>query len=129
MAPIISFDWTTPALMAGFKTCTRRLWKPRHAARFHQDQLCQGWDHQPRTGKGSLMTWIRLTQAPYWEAMADMPDSDYQAEGFEYLSQHPELVRANCPIDPSWEGFQRWRDSGGGMYVVRFKREGVSEPC
>ena len=47
---IISFAWTTPALLAGRKTVTRRDWSDRYALLFHADDFVAGYNRSPRHG-------------------------------------------------------------------------------
>ena len=87
---IISFAWTTPALLAGRKTCTRRLWSERTywslvKAWHRRQRLHQAWDKSPLAG-GRQVGWIRLTCKPYRQRLADMPESDLEAEGFPWAS-------------------------------------------
>lgn len=129
MSLIMSFDWTTPALLAEEKTVSRRHWKDRHAQKYRKGMRVQAWDHQPRTRKGQHKAWIRLREAPYKQPLCYMPDSDWVAEGFRYMDQHRELLPANCPIDPSWEGFVAWRSSPEEVYVVRFDLDALVDPA
>ena len=117
---IISYGWTSAAFKAGRKTVTRRDWKPTHAAKFKKGTLAAAWDKDPRYG-GQKIGIVRILEDVEYEAMADMPDSDYEAEGFAYLNDHPELVPDSMPIDISPEGFEAWRQSGGAKAVVRFE--------
>ena len=128
MTRIISFNWTTPALLADRKHCTRRDWADDYARRFKANEVCQAWDHQPRTGKGRKMADIRLTEKPHWEALADMPDSDYEEEGFKFFAEHPHLLpEQSGPVGTSFEYFQAWRLQPGGMWVVRLQLEDIVE--
>ena len=122
MAKIISFAWTTPALLAGRKTCTRRNWDRSYALSFYEGESVQAWNTSPRNvrARPRQLAWIRLIATPCWEPLERMPDSDYEAEGFAFLAQQPR--RSGGPVgDASWESFQKWRDSGESMWVVRFK--------
>ncbi len=56
---IISFAWTTPALLAGKKTVTRREWSDKHAAKFKPGDLVDAWDKSPRF-KGKKVAVIRI---------------------------------------------------------------------
>ena len=113
---IISFAHTTPALVAGEKTVTRRDWKPSHAATFKKGEIVQAWDKSPRFG-GKKIAEIKLTRAPYIESTAKAPDEDYAAEGFEYLAARGALIDGIAPIT-FW---RLWRDDPRMMYVVRFE--------
>ena len=117
---IISFGWTSAAFLARAKTVTRRDWKPAHVKKFKGGTLAAAYDKDPRYG-GKQIGVIQITEDVEYELMADMPDTDYQAEGFAYLHEHPELVPASMPIDISREGFEAWRNSGGSKAVVRFE--------
>ena len=74
---IISFAWTTPALLAGRKTVTRREWAHSHAKGFQNAQLVQAYDKAPFLG-GKRVAIIRLTQAPRLEPISEAPDSDHE---------------------------------------------------
>lgn len=45
---IISFSWTTPALLVLLKTCTRRDWNWGYAKRFRKGDFLQAWNFSPR---------------------------------------------------------------------------------
>jgi uncharacterized protein YqfB (UPF0267 family) len=87
---IISFAWTTPALLAGAKTMTRRDWKPEHAARFKAGLLVDAWDRSPRVGRGKArkVATIRVKRDAYPVMSDALNVIDYNAEGFLWLSKH-----------------------------------------
>ncbi len=121
---IISFSWTSPALLARAKEVTRRNWKPRHAESFKEGELVQAWDKSPRF-KGKKIGIIRLTCAPYLQTTFWMPGEDYEGEGFKYLDEHPELIgpaakRAGF-VPPLIEAFKRWQHADEILYVIRFE--------
>jgi hypothetical protein len=112
---IISFAWTTPALLAGEKTMTRRKWSAQHAAHFKSGMLVDAWDRSPRTGKGRKVATIRLTRDPYLEVLdGPIPSEVYRREGFAYLATHGqrELVERIC---------SDWVGSGDVEWVVEFE--------
>jgi len=120
---IISFGWTWHALLAQpplNKICTRRKWKDEYARRFKAGEKCLAYDRSPRY-RGKPVGIVRLTEAPYKEALIDMPEEDYFAEGFAYLAMHPEKLPKTMPYDVSREGFKTWKTGGGAMWVVRFE--------
>jgi uncharacterized protein YqfB (UPF0267 family) len=130
---IISFAWTTRALLAGAKTCTRRDWTERHAATFHAGDIVQAYNKSQRSG-GRRVALIRLTADPSLEPLAEMPDSDYEAEGFRWLFEQDEALaaRINGRLRDDFisqrcspEGFEAWRRSEDFMWVVRFVLESV----
>ncbi len=129
MSKLISFAWTTPALLAGSKTCTRRDWDPAYAARFHRGEALQAYDRSPRF-KGRHVADIVLTADPVLEPICAMPPEDWAAEGFEWLHTHPEAISAAAQRmfgDFSQERFGQWRRSGVSLWVVRFKLVRVLE--
>lgn len=113
---IISFAETTPALLAGHKTVTRRDWKNSYARRFHAHELVQAWTKSPRAG-GKKVGIIRLTEEPYLESTRQAPGSDWEAEGFAYLSKIGATVFGLTPL----ELWTRWTTKGKGemLWVVR----------
>ncbi len=120
---IISFAWTSPALVAGEKTVTRREWQPNHASRFQPGDLVAAYDRQPRFGGKQIAT-IRIVSVT-WERFQDMPDSDYAGEGFEYLAAHPELLPKSGPYSDAYmvsrSRFAEWQESPDGSWVIRFE--------
>jgi hypothetical protein len=120
---IISFAYTTPALLAGAKTVTRRDWNAEYAQSFRRGEVVQAYDRNPRF-HGKHVANIRLTEGPPWEAMHLMPDSDYIAEGFAWLHEHQDQIsQAGRRVFGtfSFADFERWRQQPGGMWVVRFE--------
>ena len=77
---IVSFAWTTAALVCGDKTVTRRYWTRRYAQRFHAGDLVQAYDRQPRY-RGRRVALIRLTREPYTQSLDDLTDEDERKEG------------------------------------------------
>lgn len=118
---IISFGETTPALLAGRKTVTRRNWSPSHAAKFSAGMLVDAWNTSPRnvSKQPHKVATIRLTAAPVLEALRQVPSEDWEAEGFEYLSEHGLKVFGVTP-EQLWN---QWIRHGNQekLYVVRFE--------
>lgn len=77
---IVSFAWTTEALLLGRKTVTRRFWTRRYAQRFHAGDLVQAYDRSPRY-RGRQVAIIRLTWDPYTQSLEDLTDEDERKEG------------------------------------------------
>lgn len=121
---IISFGWTSAALLAGEKYTTLREWAPRHAAHFHAGDIIDAWDRGPRMHGHKIGT-IRLLRAPIHlriyevvqAGMAGLPgglEALWRSEGFAFYHAHPderpqtifgESARA---IDFGLEWFIRW---------------------
>lgn len=117
---IISFSWTTPALLAGQKTVTRRDWKPEHAAKFKAGQLLDAWNTTPRNVRGNphKVAVIRLTQDPYLELSSEIPDADWYGEGFEYAMEHDLRFERKTTARQVWDF---WKTSPHYQWVVRFE--------
>jgi len=113
---IISFAYTTPALLARRKTVTRREWKGTYARSFHAGDLVAAYDKSPRSGGHQVAT-IRLTCEPYPECTADIPPYDYENEGFQYMEEVGLLVQG---IHPRifWRS---WKSAKLVLWVVRFR--------
>jgi len=114
---IISFAWTTPALVDGRKTVTRRDWNPGYLRRWQQawdrgDYVHQAWNASPRAG-GRQVGWITLTHRPYLERLADMPAADLDAEGGDWKTLGE---------------FIGDRDPATRLAVIRFSFEPLQSP-
>ena len=110
---IITFAQTVAPLLAGRKTCTRRVWAPRHAALFHAGDTVQAFDRSPRDG-GRRVALIRLTADP--ELTAELPDSAWDAEGFAYMEEQGLTLWGQTPRE-LWDS---WRAAPRAWQVVRF---------
>ena len=119
--PIITFAWTTPALLAGAKTTLRQPWSDTVAARFHAGAEAAAYDRVGNSG-GRQVASIRLTGAPERQAFSEIPDADYESEGWAWLHEHANLLPGYIQAsDFSREAFARWRARPGSIWVVRFE--------
>lgn len=118
---IISFAHTTPALLAGRKSVTRRDWAASHAARFKAGMLVDAWNTTPRNVRGNphKVATIRLTQDAYQESPRDIPEQDFYREGFGYLQSQGLLVDGLAPRD-LWAAWKSARPDAL-LWVVRFE--------
>lgn len=126
---IVSFAWTSPMLVTGNKFCTRRDWNHRYADSFGGwPEKLQAYDRSPRA-HGVQIGVIQLTHKPVWESLSEMTDEDYEAEGFSWALAHPAAFTKTIEGLPAGhfirevctrEGFERWRNSGQMMWVIRF---------
>jgi len=83
---IVSFAWTTEALLAGLKTVTRRFWKDSHARRFHKGDLVQAWNKSPwctrwEGPRPRKVATIHLTADPFKQSLYLITDEDERKEG------------------------------------------------
>ena len=113
---IISYAWTTDALLAGRKTCTRRDWNRDYAARFLEGTVHDGYDRSPRIG-GKKVANVRIERVPYPERTSLIPDADFEGEGLKFMEEKGLLIRGITPRQ--W--FENWRASDEVLSVVRFK--------
>lgn len=117
---IISFAWTTPALLAHRKSVTRRQWVDFHAKRFKKGDHADAYDRLPRVG-GKPVAIVQIREDPYEEPIMAMPWSDYEEEGFAYMHEHQDLIPESSRFRTcSKEEFKEWMLSGGDYWVVRF---------
>ena len=113
---IISFAWTTPALLAGRKSVTRRDWSDDYALRFHAGDDVAAYDRNPRHGGRQVAT-IRLTADPYRESTAKVPPEDYEGEGFAFLAEQGKKVDG-LPPAVLWKAWHLYPQE---MWVIRFE--------
>ncbi len=120
---VISFAWTTAALLAGAKTCTRRNWSPNYARKFHKGDLVAAYDRSPRFGGKQVVT-IRLTCDPYLENTAKMTSADYDAEGLHWMAENNILMPVSAARGryvSAQDFFRQWRFAAEDVWVVRFE--------
>lgn len=113
---IISFAWTTPALLAGVKCVTRRDWDKDYAESFRADEYVQAFDKSPRAG-GKCVAIIQLLRAPYQQGTDELCARDWMDEGFAYLQQ----IGAKCGRSMPHEIWENWRLTPTIKWVVPFK--------
>jgi len=119
---IISFARTTPALLAGAKTVTRRDWKASHAAHFKAGTFVDAWDRSPRNG-GKKVADIYITVNPYQELTSEAPEEDWHAEGFGWMTKNG-LELHHKGVAP-WMLWESWKKAPVLLWVVRFRLVGV----
>jgi len=112
---IISYAWTTEALLAERKKVTRRNWSSEYAARFREGTVHDAYDRLPRV-HGKKVGDVRIKAVPYPERACDIPDEDFEGEGLAYMEERGLLIRGITPRN--W--FETWRSSRYVLFVVRF---------
>lgn len=123
---IISFAWTTPAVVIGEKTETRRDWSERTimqaktaATMFKGGNTyeSEAWDKSPRFG-GKCFGTIQIIEVIAAEdSRAQMPDSAYKAEGFHILTLLGAKIGKSSP-DDVWRFWKEENDEP--QTVVKF---------
>lgn len=121
---IISYAWTTEALLAGRKKVTRRDWSKEYAAKFRDGTVHLAYDRNPRV-HGKMVGNVRLKLPPYPERTRDIPDHDFELEGFKYMEEKGLLIQKRMPR----EYFAALRASNQVLFVVRFDLVFLCDRC
>jgi hypothetical protein len=110
---IVSFAWTTPSFLALRKSATRRDWDDEYAKQFTPGSVHQANDKSPRFGGQKIGSFV--VKSCTKEHMSNMPDSDYEAEGFKYMEEQGLEFRGQDPRG----AFEEWRREDKSMWVLR----------
>lgn len=124
---IISFAWTTAALLSGQKSVTRRDWQQKYAAQFRPGDLVDAWDRLPRA-HGKKVATIRITAVRHEAGTCDgadghlLDDTDRVLEGVTWSERNG--IAVPDPHFASWEAWwssfrASWLEWGG--YAVEFE--------
>ena len=89
--PMLSFSWTLPAVLHRRKTCTRRKFSTYYLTTFKSGREFCITDKRLEYG-GQVMGIGQMLRDAYPEPLSRIPDSDYEAEGFDFFEEHPELL-------------------------------------
>lgn len=122
---IISFGWTTPALLAGVKTVTRRDWNDKHAQQWIDriGTIADAWNASPRvvSKQPHPIAKIRIESVLL---TAQYPDEDFELEGLRWLDEHgiwmPDTTRKDFRIKPA-AFWNQWRAERPMLYRVAFE--------
>lgn len=114
---IISFAWTTEAVVMGEKTRTRRAWKPQHAEKFKQGLMVDGWSRIPRVKGAQKICYIEIEREPFIQNTRDLNDEDWKREGLQYMYMNNILIAGK----PATQFFHDWKLAEINLYVVDFK--------
>lgn len=124
---IISFAMTTEAYLAGRKDVTRRQWSDAHAAHWLKDLaaaqergepglLSQGWSASPH--RKGLRIGTQVVTSIKKERTCEIPQRDWQGEGFAYMAEHGLNVGKNLSCEQLWK---LWRhDRELERWTIRF---------
>ena len=123
---IISFAKTTPALLMGAKTMTRRYWADRYALTFKRGDVCQAWNWSPRTKKihpdAQKVAEVWLIKAPYKQRTSLMTESDFEREGFAFMEENGMDIEGQNVR----RFFDEWKAEDSEPWVIEFAMRGSS---
>lgn len=120
---IISFGYTTAALVAERKDVTRREWKDTYGYSFKQGEKVFASDKDLRYG-GKKIAILELTHKPIKESSLLMPDRDYEGEGFAFMDENKIYKHFPNAISQfgSLYNYFKWQQSQDIQeWVIRFK--------
>jgi hypothetical protein len=116
---IISFAWTTPAVVLGIKNTTRRDWTSDYFDRMvnamNRGERLQAYDKSPRSGGKCFGTLKHVSMK--LELTSNVPDIDWYNEGFDVLTQLRQKT-GNVTPHEIWEDWKN--DHTMVMVTVRF---------
>jgi hypothetical protein len=118
---ILSFAWTTPAVVLGKKDTTRRDWSPKTIA-MARKIMAQGgtfdaWDKSPRFGGKPIGT-VRILELIENEDSKMLAESEWEREGFHVL----QALNARIGKRGAIEVWQFWKhDNETPQTVLRFE--------
>ena len=126
---IISFAWTTAALVAYRKTVTRRdiFGTGKYYEQFEAGDVLMAYNRSPRF-KGTKVGYIVLMEKPYKENLNQMPFEDYEGEGFGWFDENPDKIPkywqktfAELGLSNFKEYFLRLKLISEERWVIRFE--------
>jgi len=116
----LSFAWTTPPLVAGAKTVTRREWPPTHAIKYHAGAIVPAWSKQARFPGAEWVGQVTLTRSPYYEHIScEDVETLYVREGFKWLDDQWERI-VHDPERPLWDITLGWHELDASYWVIEF---------
>jgi len=118
MPPLISFTWTTPALLAGQKIMIRRDGVKDDFVGFLSGQFVWAYDYPPRYG-GNPIAALHLLDDPNIESTSELSDHDYVDEGYAFMEIFPFLIPER--IRPLRKHFQTYQSIDYPLWVIRFE--------
>lgn len=118
---IISFAWTTSALVQGFKTATRRFWDAKYMEMWWRNvvkdnNLCQAFDRSPRY-KGKNVGIIKVPTKPFLQPLSEMTNADLIEEGNNW--KRPDGTTLWKDLD-EYRELMLEQNRGDTPYVVKF---------
>ena len=124
---ILSFAWTTPAVVLGKKDTTRRDWSPKTIA-MARKIMAQGgtfdaWDKSPRFGGKPIGT-VRILELIENEDSKMLAESEWEREGFHVL----QALNARIGKRGAIEVWQFWKhDNETPQTALRFEVVSLNE--
>ncbi len=128
---ILTFGMTRQAFLAGHKSVTRRKWAPRQIAQWKAELakpvpfLVQAYDKSARHS-GKQIAKLKILSVEQ-EDNRNIPFSDWQAEGFEYMDKHGLSLKPGMSCRQLWDEWDQLLPSDV-QTVIRFELVNVTEP-
>jgi hypothetical protein len=129
---MISFAWTTLALLCGEKTKTRRSWSDDYAAKFKAGMLVDAYDKSPRIG-GLKIGEIEIRCDPLLQRTGNMTENDYKDEGLKWMEENSIYVPARMVGSKRVESmkprefFEQWKLSDELVYMVMLRLTSITD--
>ena len=124
---IISFAWTTPAVVIRQKCATRRDWSDKTISQFEgaclTGALVDAWDKSPRFG-GKCFGQVKIIEVITKEDSRAIRDSAWREEGFHILTLLGCTIGKFSPADV-WEFWKTENEQD--QTVVRFELVSLNE--
>ena len=103
---MLSFDYVTPALVAGHVCMARRRWLSADGARFRRHREVLAYDRSPADFDPLWpVARLRLVDDARWEPDAHATDADWTAEGYRFMrvlwEAYVAKVYRGVPVPPS----------------------------
>jgi hypothetical protein len=112
----ISYAWTTGAVKARKKICTRRKWSADYAARFHAGEKVLALNRNYRIG-GSPFGMVQLTADPKQERTGTMTEQDFIDEGLAWMEAQGIMIQGKTPR----QFFDDWKALDEAVYKIEFE--------
>lgn len=125
----IVLNWEWPAVVMGKMTVARKVWTAKYARQAKKGKKAFIFDRHPSVTarKPQEIAKVRILTDAYMEPLNMIPDSDFEAGGWKFFSEHPCILHGILPLDASREAFDEWRKNNETVCVIRFQIISVNE--
>ncbi len=122
---IVSFAWTTDALLAGQKKRTRRSWNDDYAMKFRVAGRADAYNQLPRVGGHKVGDLNNLSL--FKQRTSLMTEEDYELEGLKYMEANGLFIPVRTaegkrvPAMHPRRFFEEWRLVNELVWVLDFE--------